>query len=578
MEVGYVSGYPGISPRRIVSIDDRRLLPATATYTHQSSGKDAMALPKLILPVWLAGLTAIYYYSMEQTTQALVVAPPSASRLGRQERLHPSPIISYLLMSTTSNNPDDESADDELSKLKSKRSEIKRRVKEEPAVRTTATELTVDLDLDKLPEFKTERPVRRSGQSPDPNISEPGGKQGDSRSSSSNEETNNNNNNNDAPIIDFQADYPDENDFHIPNRMGITTIAWGDPSRNFVADDKKLSQKRIRQGKFVPGDVQVAYEQLLAAGVTLVETAASHGAVSRSANRSAQDILRQCWLEQPPGLPECQVVLGGLGTATTTTTGSLWFRALKGGGLTNSIVNGMEDSLSRLGINLVDLYQAPAGTWFPSTLLCRGLVAAIESGQCNHVGVVGVTKTRTLRKIQRKLEDLGDVALTSNAFEFSLTNRRHEVMIAGCKACNVIPLILNPLDGGLASGVYTATNPSGGNQVSSGVHKFSFQQLEKLQPLHSVQESIAERVRTRVIRGMRDTQERFKSRYGPPPKINTDITTTQVALNYVIAKGGVPLAEVNSPAQAKEVLGCLGWSLLDTEVDMLDAAAALCKL
>ncbi len=36
------------------------------------------------------------------------------------------------------------------------------------------------------------------------------------------------------------------------------------------------------------------------------------------------------------------------------------------------------------------------------------------------------------------------------------------------------------------------------------------------------------------------------------PKINTDITTTQVALNYVIAKGGVPLVEVNSPKQAEE--------------------------
>ena len=62
------------------------------------------------------------------------------------------------------------------------------------------------------------------------------------------------------------------------------------------------------------------------------------------------------------------------------------------------------------------------------------------------------------------------------------------------------------------------------------------------------------------------------------PKINTDITTTQVAINYVIAKGGVPLPEINTPKQADELLGCLGWSLTDEEVDMLDSAAALCKL
>ena len=60
-------------------------------------------------------------------------------------------------------------------------------------------------------------------------------------------------------------------------------------------------------------------------------------------------------------------------------------------------------------------------------------------------------------------------------------------------------------------------------------------------------------------------------------KINTDITTTQVALNYVIAKGGVPLVEVNTPKQAEELLGCLGWVLIDEDVSMLDAAADLCK-
>lgn len=63
----------------------------------------------------------------------------------------------------------------------------------------------------------------------------------------------------------------------------------------------------------------------------------------------------------------------------------------------------------------------------------------------------------------------------------------------------------------------------------------------------------------------------------PQPKINTDITTTQVALNYVVAKGGVPLVEVNSPKQAEDVIGCLGWALADDEVSMLDAAADLCK-
>jgi aryl-alcohol dehydrogenase-like predicted oxidoreductase len=51
-----------------------------------------------------------------------------------------------------------------------------------------------------------------------------------------------------------------------------------------------------------------------------------------------------------------------------------------------------------------------------------------------------------------------------------------------------------------------------------------------------------------------------------------------VAINYIVAKGGVPLVEVNSPKQADELIGCLGWSLNDDEVAMLESAAELCKL
>ena len=61
------------------------------------------------------------------------------------------------------------------------------------------------------------------------------------------------------------------------------------------------------------------------------------------------------------------------------------------------------------------------------------------------------------------------------------------------------------------------------------------------------------------------------------PNINTDITTGQIALNYIVAKGGVPLVEVNNPKQCEEVIGCMGWRLEDDEVTMLEAAADLCK-
>ena len=305
-----------------------------------------------------------------------------------------------------------------------------------------------------------------------------------------------------------------------------------------------------------------SFFKLDVAGITLIETAPVYGAASEKDKLSAEYILKRCMEEQESSLPET-MVMEGVGVSS-------WTKVTP-----NRVAQTLYDSVERLDTPIIQLFQARKSLLYPTSLLANALAAVIESGCTSYVGSEGITNGAKLRKLSRMLENK-DVQLTSNAFEFSLTNRKHEKMFDICKALNVIPLVTNPLDGGLASGVYTATNPSGGE--AGGVAKFSFKVLDKLQPLHSVQETVADRVRTRVIREMRDIQDRVKGRYGPPPKINTDITTTQVALNYVIAKGGVPLVEVDSPRQAEEVLGSLGWTLNDDEVDMLDAAAALCSL
>ena len=59
--------------------------------------------------------------------------------------------------------------------------------------------------------------------------------------------------------VDYLADYEDENELHIPNRIGFSTLSWGDESKGFVPkSNKKLKKKQIAQGKFVPGDLQVS--------------------------------------------------------------------------------------------------------------------------------------------------------------------------------------------------------------------------------------------------------------------------------------------------------------------------------
>lgn len=138
---------------------------------------------------------------------------------------------------------DPNAEDDELSRLIGKRSEIKRKKKaqEDPVQRDTLEfDIAEDeIQWDSLPEFKTPRPTRKKKPSSDEQKKQ---KQQEEKDAG----------------LDFLVDYEDENELHIPNRIGITTIAWGDPSRNFVPKGK-LTKKMRRQGKFVPGDLQVCF-------------------------------------------------------------------------------------------------------------------------------------------------------------------------------------------------------------------------------------------------------------------------------------------------------------------------------
>ena len=498
--------------------------------------------------VLLFGITAVV---------AFQTIPPLSPSLPRGacciDRIQRVPFSSSSLFSTSMD-------DDEISKLIGKRAEIKRKSKEEIEEQSMPSEPVVDLDLDRLPQFKTDRPGRiaKKKKEEEEDDDNDDGKKG---KGSQDKDDKGKKKSVDTPIVDFKADYDDENDFHIPNRIGVSTKHWGDPKAGFVASGK-LTKRMIKEGKFLPGDLQLAHSKLLEGGITLVETAPTYGAVSEKDKLSAEYILKRCMEEQDTSLPET-MVMEGVGMSS-------WTKLMP-----TRIAQSLYDSVERLDTPIIQLFQARKSLLYPTGLLADALAAVVESGCASYVGSEGITNGAKLRKLSRLLE-ARDVQLTSNAFEFSLTNRKHEKMFDICKALNVIPLVTDPLDGGLSSGVYTAMNPSGGEV--GGTAKFSFKVLDKLQPLHSVQETVADRVRTRVIREMRDMQDRYRSRYGPPPKINTDITTTQVAINYVIAKGGVPLVEVDNPRRADEVLGSLGWTLNSEEVDMLDAAAALCKL
>jgi aryl-alcohol dehydrogenase-like predicted oxidoreductase len=378
--------------------------------------------------------------------------------------------------------------DDELSKLIGKRNEIKRKRKEEQTPKEEEDDLLLpdsidvaSMDFDKMPDFKTKR-VQRVPKKKDKDEEEEKAK-----ASVSKEPT----------YIDYYADHEDENEFHIPNRMGVSTKGWGDVSAGFVPSGK-LKKQELKEGKYVPGDLQVAYNTLMNEGILLFETSPEYGSAMATKKLSAEDILCRCIKEYPEG--DASPLLIG------TYPNQLWQRGAKG--LTDSL----SKSCDRMEVSGVEVYQMKSLGWLPSGGLVKGMTeAVVDMGTVNYVGVKNVGPRR-LRRMVSKFESVG-IQLTTNSFDFSLTNRQNEKWITYCKTLGVIPLITDPLGGGLASGQYTASNPSGG--VAGGTGKFPFAKLEKLQPLHSVLETVAERVKTRVTRDLRDLKERSRGRYGP---------------------------------------------------------------
>jgi len=260
------------------------------------------------------------------------------------------------------------------------------------------------------------------------------------------------------------------------------------------------------------------------------------------------------------------------GALVASTFPNPWKQALKSRSLPRrgaaSIVSAAETACDRMGISSMGLYQIE-NPWYyvgGTSALAEGALDVICDDHSRYVGCVNMGLTR-LAKLQRKMRAQGEF-VASNQFEFSLTNRKNAGMIDACKKLGITPVCTNVLDGGLATGKYTSTNPTGG-EVSKGENDtgpYAVRKLEKLDALFKVQAGLIEKVNRRIG----DRLMKFES--GQAPRINRDITTTQIAINYVRAKGAVPLVSVTNVKMANELLGCLGWDLSEEEVEELDKA------
>jgi len=291
--------------------------------------------------------------------------------------------------------------------------------------------------------------------------------------------------------------------------LGIGTIAWG---------------ARMLWGygrDYTDADLREAFDISLNAGISFYDTAEVYG-MGRS-----------------------EKLLGGFirGAGVEVVVATKYFPFPWRFGR-QAVVNALRGSLRRLGMKQVDLYQIhwPFGLASIETLM-QGLADAVEAGLTKTVGVSNYN-VEQMRQGHQALARRG-VPLASNQVEYSLIQRRPETsgLLDLCHELGTTLVAYMPLGMGMLTGKYTPDSPPSG--VRSRRYSKGF--LARVQPLIKVMRAIGE--------------------------THGDKAPAQVALNWVIAKGAVPIPGVKNARQAEDNVEAINWSLTEVEVAALDAAS-----
>ncbi len=204
------------------------------------------------------------------------------------------------------------------------------------------------------------------------------------------------------------------------------------------------------------------------------------------------------------------------------------------------IPRALKGSLERLGVEAVDLYQIhwSSPLMSPETMM-EGMVECVKLGLTRTVGVSNFGQKKMIRAYTT-LARYG-IPLASNQVHYSLLSREVEKngTLARCKELGIRLIAYSPLEKGLLTGKYSSENPPPGVRGSQYVEL-----LKKLPPVLKLMQEI----------GLN----------------HGDKTISQVALNWLICKGALPIPGAKNPVQAEQNAGGAGWHMTDEEVMKLD--------
>src|SRR5579859_2994092 len=293
--------------------------------------------------------------------------------------------------------------------------------------------------------------------------------------------------------------------------LGLGTWQWGD-----------TGMWQYGQG-YAQKDVETAYRESRAAGITFFDTAEIYGS----------------------GVSE--KILGGLvrpeqNEVRVATKFAPWPYRLTA----RSLPGALDASLKRLGLVQVDLYQAhwPWGSPIRIESLMNALADQVELGKIRAVGVSNYS-AKQMRRAHAALAKRG-LALASNQVQYSLLHRAPERngVLDACRELDVRLIAYSPLAEGVLTGKYHQEGATvGGARRMS--RDFSSKGLQASAPLVKLLAEIG-------------------AAHGGK-------TPAQVALNWLIHQGALPIPGAKNAAQATSNAGALGWDITDEEFERISA-------
>ncbi|RJP46757.1 MAG: aldo/keto reductase [Anaerolineaceae bacterium] len=202
----------------------------------------------------------------------------------------------------------------------------------------------------------------------------------------------------------------------------------------------------------------------------------------------------------------------------------------------------LRNSLERLGLERVDLYQIHWPGLVPPERLMDWMAELVKEGLVRTVGVSNFNPSQMVRAYTT-LARRG-IPLAANQVEYHLLDRTIEKngLLARCNELGIRVIAYSPIAKGLLTGKYTPEKlPPGPRAVTAAAT------LTRIQPLLKLMTKIGQD--------------------------HGGKTNAQVALNWCICKGTMPIPGAKNAEQAQQNAGALGWKLTPEQVAELDKAS-----